>query len=965
MASTIKERLAEVRLNPALVQQTVLDDLSSQLDEDGFQVPDATNPFVYLMELGTIQMSLGITEGYTLLRKNYPRMSLTTEDLYLHMSDVDYVDRFASPSETTFEFILSLSEIKAKALPVGDTGISKLTIPRYTTATAGDLTFTMQYPIDIKVMRHGGLQIGYDTSITSPISTLTTNIVDWEMIMLRDGKFVKLSVPMQQFSIDSHSLSLSAADIVNTSFGFSDQFFYCRVFHKASSSSDWEEIATTHSDQNFNPLVKTALLQVNGSNLTVRIPVVYNKNETMSTGNLRVDIYTTKGPITSDLGGLASDQFSYKLLDLNETNTYSAPLQSFSAFSVIARGTVDGGANQKTFEELREQVIQNTLGSNDIPISTPQLGSHLKNKGFNVVTNIDNITNRQFLATRSVPEPANGMISGGIGIASLVLRSSYEDLVRHTGTYYNGNRLTLTPSTLYEYRDGKASIVADNTRKELLAQSPDTIVREVNAKRYLYSPFYTVLDISDSGFDVRKYDLNKPVVNFKSLVGVNDTSMMQANITSYNIEKTTDGYLISFVVTGDDAFNALPEDNLVVQLSYKPQKENSWAACNATFVQNSQNERVYKAEIKTNYDINSSHGLKTTNLSIGSRSMFNFSMDLETDIDITFIATNQDMLGYVVDDIDEMIQSHLIDSNTGMMCISRERLQVTFGHNLEALWGPHRTITSEEDYERATEDEPYVYTENVYKRDEKGQYVYEVKDGKVVFTLLHAKGDVKTDGAGNTVYRYRKGDFKRDPDGNLVLKNARSLVREFTMFFVDGMFYFVTDVEAVSYRTEACSLIVDWIEELESLKGRLLDQSKIYLYPTRTFGNVSVMVRDGQSISIPMGQSFTVNYYVTDVAYRNNEFREAVIKATHNIIASCLSKSTVSHSDIISTLQSYSSDGIISFDITGLGGAYNLTTVSTTDDGSRLSLARRLAIRSNNTITIEDAVDINFIRHSL
>lgn len=967
--SDLKDRLHEVRLNPSLMQQLSQDMLEEQLDRDQYDIPDPTNPFVFLMENNAVNTAMGISEQESVLSRIYPSMSGTFEHLYLHMSDRNYVGRFSSPAEAVFDFYLALEEIKAKAVPTNVNGVRKLVIPRFTKVSIAGTTYTMQYPIEIRVPRHGGLLVTYDLKKGSPVKEMTTNQVDWEVLNLAGMKCVKLSVPMQQFNIDSYYPEVDVSKGVNIDYSFTDQFYHCRVYSKSGTNTEWTEIKTTHTDQVFDSYKPTVLLQVREGVLNLKLPTVYIEGPARIDGSLRVDIYTTKGKISTDLGSYTPENFVYDLRDVNrELDKYSLPLASSEYLQVISTSMVDGGSNGKSFIQLREEVMNNSLGANDIPVSLPQLGTHLNTLGFSVVKSVDNISSQQFLATRQLPRPTNNTLSSGMGTVMTTLRYTLKDLTKYQNVIDNGERITLSPKVLYELRNGITHLVPKSEIDHLRSLNPDALAREVNTRRYLYSPFYYVIDTENNGFQFRAYSLDDPKVKHKTLVEDNETTNIQSRVTAYTVGKIDDGYRVSIGIDDQEgALEEIGEHNVVVQVSYNPRKEHNWCAKNATYIgRDKDGTMMYQVDIITNYDIGSHDELRTLGFSMYSADQDRYGIQLEDDLDITLIVLNQDVSDYRPGDIDHMVQPHLFSSEGGYKCVTRERLRLVLGKSLSSLWRPHRTVVTERDYLRYEEDVPYTFDHDVYEVDKNGDVIFDEKDGNLTNRVLHRKGDLKLNSEGKPVIRFRKGDVRYDVNGLPLMRHDRERLLEMTILLSDGVFFFVTDEEALNYRRYSVSSMTAWVDELKTLDGRLLDDNtRVFLHPTQTIGNTHAIIIDGQSTVVPIDQALTVNYYVTDNASRNSDFRDAISASTRQAVADCLGKQTASISDITSTLRSMVGDDVIALDVMGLGGSLNVSTITMTDDAARLAMGKRLVVRSNRTLAVEDAIDINYIRHSL
>ena len=71
-------------------------------------------------------------------------------------------------------------EIKQKAVKEpGTGGTRRLTIPAFTKVTVSDTQLTLLYPIDIRIMPHGGYNITFNTSAISPLARVENNMLEW------------------------------------------------------------------------------------------------------------------------------------------------------------------------------------------------------------------------------------------------------------------------------------------------------------------------------------------------------------------------------------------------------------------------------------------------------------------------------------------------------------------------------------------------------------------------------------------------------------------------------------------------------------------------------------------------------------------------------------------------------------------------------------------------------------------
>ncbi|MGK7530338.1 hypothetical protein, partial [Salmonella enterica] len=95
-----------------------------------------------------------------------------------------------------------------------------------------------------------------------------------------------------------------------------NKFFYARVWNKPSNSNTWTEIHHTHSRDVYDPNTPTALIQVVNQSIRCTIPSIYMAKNLVS-GEIRMDVYTTIGPLDLDVSAFPADEYTFSLRDLN------------------------------------------------------------------------------------------------------------------------------------------------------------------------------------------------------------------------------------------------------------------------------------------------------------------------------------------------------------------------------------------------------------------------------------------------------------------------------------------------------------------------------------------------------------------------------------------------------------------------------------------------------------------------
>lgn len=964
----LKEQVEKYKNNPYSIKRTMLDTLV-EIRNGEIDIVDATSPFVFCLESSAVLTASAISEADLLNRKQYAFSAVTPEDLYPHMSDKDYEDRFAIPSECRFLILMDEAELLSKLVVDSVDGIRKVVIPRNTYITVSDTVFSLQYPIEIRQMNHGGLQIVYDVSEQSPLNILNTNVLPWSRITSDTGEnYIAFEIITHQFNIITklNPINLSTAFVVNID--LDQKYYYCRVWVD-NADGTFTEINTTHTDDVYDPYKPTAVLKVTSNRLSVKIPQVYI-NTGLINKSLRIDAYQTKGPININLGNFSDNQFKleFKAINPAEENEFVAPLRSMKNIRVMSKYIAQGGKDEMSFSELREKVIKNAIGAPSLPITNVQIENALDRRGYKVVKNIDTITNRVFLATRSMPIPSNTQLitaaSAGIGLLS----TKMEDIINYDTVYDNGSSVTILPTTIYRLVSGKLQIVPKSEIDLIDALPVDQKAQVISTGNYFYSPFYYVLDTTQNEFDVRGYDLDDPYIENRSFVSENDTTLLQVSTATNKIEKIENGYKITISTTSSEAYKELEDENVYCVLAVKPYVGNDYAYVFGELIgYTDKDERVFEFVITTNYNVSSK-----SKLTVDSFKMFNQnSREIEIDLDSTFeiIHCTSEFIGnqWQPNNVDlDILSGTSFELPNTIKAITHERLKIHFGDYLDYLWSKARSVISELDYQKWEVDVPATYENDVFERDPVTGVAFTIVNGNLEFNVLHNAGDPVLDSEGNQIYKHRVGDIKLDNYGRPLIASQRKLLRQLDIMLVEGSYYFATDVVAQNYRKELVRNVVSWlVGDLPNMGKNLLEKTAIYYYPTTTIGPVKTLVDGGLVKTIDAGQSLTVRLHVRQTVINDLSLRDKLRSRTIKIINDVLQKSVVSKSEIIELLKKDYRDDVISFSFSGLGGVEDYDVVTMLDDSSRLSIKKKLVSRTDSTLILEEDVRVEFVIHQL
>ncbi len=969
--SDVIATLEKYKFNPVAVQKVALDVLQ-QVRNNDINIVDATNPYVHCLETTAFNCAAFMVQNEATTRRLYPAAAITMEDLYLHMSDKDYVNQHATPSKATFKVLLNKSELLNKMILDINTGVKKIRIPRNSVFYASNIPFSLQYPIDIKQPAHGGIQISYVVDKVSPLKTLSTNAIDWIELRNPDGiSFIQFEVEVDQFFVEQRTNDVSTASGFTTDIPLTDAFYHVRCYVQ-NSDNTYKEILVTHTAQVYDPFVVTAVIKVFETSIQVTIPSIYTTTG-MITGKLRLDVYQTKGVLNVALGSYRAEDFTadWINLDENDDNEYTTPISNFRSLVIYSTSDVNGGSLASTFLELKNKVIRNTTSSTNLPITNVQLEDSLLDYGYEIIKNIDTITNRIYLASKALPKPIDNTNFTSASAAISKVQLTLKEASGIYGAYDNGKRITLSSKTLYQNRNG---ITRPLTSLEFNVLNNLPILQkcvDVTNGNYFYSPFTYVLDATQEAFETRAYFIDNPSIKTKSFINENATAGFQVSVdSSYSVSKNDNGYVIDIVTKSSDNFKALDDSNIQVILAFYPYNQSDRVYVPGVLKgKTSANERLYSFDLNTNYDIDLNNQLVITNVS-GASSAVDVRGPLDINYDIFFCTTAPKINTWVYSSLDDEII--LFDLPEGSYAITNERINVVLGYRLDGLWTQSRSGATAAPYQVYSTNIPAYYKKDVYLVDPDTGSAFTVNaQGNLVYNILHRRGDPVLNSNSEQVYEHLAGEIIYNEYGEplLVPGYERDLLRFIDILTVEAAYYFAIPQDynsTTNYRTIISKSLNSWIiEDIPAFNEKLLDKTEIYFYPKVAIGDIEILTNTNEVTTISASQSFKVILLVQPAVYDDSTLLQALRNTTIRTIDSSLQNMTVSISSMEKDLLQAYADDVISVELTGLGGTDTHNTFTVINNSNRCSIRKRLSTLPNNSLVVEDDVTIEFVKHGL
>lgn len=976
---TIKELIENVErviYSPASIQRAVYTHLE-EISEGEATIVDVSNPFVALIGSCAAMTTAAVNKMSAEHRRQYEKASTTMADLYDHISDKDISEIYARPSQITIELSFAFAELESKLVYDATLGIRKLTIPRNTTFKVASIPFSLQYPVEIRKMEHGGLTIVHDTEIESPLKKLTSNVIPWGKFEYNNasGEWLTMKLEVDQFDIVSKTGSIVQSQLFAADVAISDQFYTARVF--VNSGNGFKEIPVVLSARVVDLAEPCAVATVYENLIRFSIPQIFTHNGQLS-GNVRIDVYQTKGDIDIDLSTYPVSEFqaNWLALDPAERTVYTAPFSTMESVAIASSSRTRNGRVALPVDDVRKRIFANSIGTRNIPITPSQIGVALEDRGYSIIRNIDVVTDRIFLATRELEAPKasdystlleltiNPRASSGIAANIGTLITKLSTIVDKSGVINNGDRVTITPDALFVVDGDQIEHLTQAEVTQLKALSTDLMALELNNRSYRYTPFYYTLDCSTSDFDLRAYYMSEPKITEKVFINENASTLLQVGIDIVDLQKTETGYSLLLRTVSSDAVKQLLDNELICQLATTPAKERDRAYINgALFRVEDDGERVYEFNLTTQYDFDRDGNLIFDGFYMYEEQPVKIGVPLDATFDVFFITTS---------DVGEQFRYSGIDSAIGSVIlppvkygVNHEQLLFNFGMSMDALWKRARSYVDESMYQRYTEDIPARYEEAVYDRDPVSGLTFNIVNGAVVYRdLLHEVNDIMEDELGNTIYLHRAGDIVL-VNGEPVLVSERVVSRYLDLLLLDGLYYFVTDNSILNYRNNAHRSLATWIDnDLEELTKQALDKTNIFYYPKAMIGTIEAIVNDNRRVNIQAEQSLILDLHVSESVNRNDALKNSLVSKSTSVLKTALKKTQIAISDIVAELKAIYGNDVIDVRISGLGGSSDFSAVTIVNDETRLSLKKKIVILADGSTTVVDDVTFNWIRHT-
>lgn len=911
------------------------------------EVTDPSNPFTYLLETNCLNTAFAVQEYALLTRKLYPRLANNEEDLYLHMSDKDYLGRFSEPAYANVLFNILFNDFTSKATydPIQKEYVLKL--PRHLRVNVDKYIFTLPSAVIIRLTENGVIDVKFENQDFNNIFPVNTNYINFNIFKVnQEETYLTFQLKMPEVDIESVEIPIEKHKLFQNTITYnpSRKFYYFRAFY--FDKGKWNEMLVTHTDQVYDINTPTCIVKVlsNENSVSYYIPPVYIGTDSAGS-KIKFLIYTTNGDISVNFNDYKIADFS---TDYNsvfpdvELDNYTQPLQLISKVVYIKDEVVDGKAGI-SFTELKKNVINNSIGDRALPITNKQLEYTSLQNNFKLIKDVDVVTNRIFLLECPIPNATTRYPISKYNLDIIEYKTTIGDLLASkNGVRSISNEVTIIPEgTIFKVTEDGLYLLDTLEHRQLTSLSGIDLTVEVNDNKYVSTFYHYILDTSNNDTQLRAYDLSNPIIKQINFNEFNPTARIGINTTNINVYRSSKGFTIDVLSNMKLYVDTINQTNVKPYIVYRDNEDAKFYLEGRLYTTINENP-VYRFELSSDYYVDRDNRIHVSNFRDTNNSLANISLSLDSSLELIYVS-NTVPVNYTSSGLDNYIYNSYL--SVGNCAVTLEEVKVKFGDRLDMLYSQVHTSTGKYDFQYYMEDVPMRYTSTVYNTQNE---------------IVHMVNDVVYDSEGNIVYAHRKGEVMQDANGNPIPVGELEINRYLNLLFVDYKAVLTTVSINVEYRDYLKKYLTEKIvENANVVQKQLLDNSKAYVVLPKNIGSINVKTPTRETFINSM-QSFSVNVYVNSRVYNDIETRNSIEYTVISEIDQYLYERTLlSKTELLNALYEKLKEFVNSVSLdrfTELNEEY----LEILNSNARISLNKVLSVDSSG-YDIRDDVNVNFI----
>lgn len=918
--------------------QVSLNRLTDMLDGQ-VEITEPSNPFTYLVETSSLNTAAAIQEFVLQSRKRYPRLANTEEDLYLHMSDFDFLGRFSEPSTAKVLFNIMFNDFKTKAVYDPDTKDYVLKLPRHLKIKVADYVFTLTSAIIIRLTETNVVDIKFENQDFNNIFPIATNHINFVQRQLNQSDtYLSFLLPLPEVDIETANVAIDPSSVVRDYIVYNPkrQFYYFRAFYYKDSV--WSEMTVTHTNDVYDVNTPTCIIKVlqNTNRIEYHIPSVYINSQMVST-KVRFLVYTTMGKISVNFSDFQMADFTTEYGDVfpeTELDNFTKPIQTIPKV-IYTTDSVEGGKNGLSFEQLKQNVIDNSVGDRKLPITSKQLEFSTGQKNLKIIKDVDVVTNRILKLETEVPTPLTRYPVTKFNLDILEYVSTVAKLRSGNSVTSFGEDVTVIPQgTVFRLNDGLLTHIDDQEYQRLVTASGANLISLVNENTYLSVFYHYVLDTSGNKSVLKAFDLTLPQVSLVSFKQFNATARIGINTTSINLYKSPSGYTLDVLANLKKYTETITEANIHPYLVYKDISGAKFYLEGNLFTTLS-NSPVYRFNINTDYHIDSENKIYVSNFRDSNGATTNLAINLDCQLEIIYLS-DVTPFSYALSDMDSYVHTSFL---AGMyIAVTLEDVNLIFGKYLETLYSPTHTSTSVYQYLTYTADQPLRYSQIVYDSNN---------------AIIHMPGDIVLDDQNQPVIQHHKGDVvltNGEPTPITTLDKERYV----NFVFIDYRATIATPTTSKEHNKQIRNHITDiCTTEAVEVEKELLDNTEAYVVIPKTVGQLRIKTPT-KVMSVLSMQPFAFDVFVNYDVYNTSSVRDNISYTIIKTLDDYLYANTIiKKSELLKLLYDKLKEFVVTISVSKFTDM-NEEYMEVIDTNSRISINKVLAMEADGYNLTED-----------
>jgi len=927
--------------DPNIIQIKSLKLLQAQLNGE-CNIPDATNPFIFLMENNAMVTSAAVHETAVNFRRTYPELATSKTDLYGHINTNEVNNIFAGPSKAMFNIYLGADEIMKFGKITGT--FSSIIVPKFSNITVDEITFTLLNDLQIYLYSNGKTFAKY-TYNNIEIGVNTDNILKSTLVSDKNGKkWLMVELEIQQLKRYTFRETLMNSVPFNTTFNLGDdeRFTYIETRSLNKQTSEVIRLHTTFSQFVYNPDVPTMIIKPDNNKINLELPVTYTLNKLISSF-IDVELFTTLGKRIIPLNKYDTLDYVFKVVLPNTTDESIIGINNIP-IKVNSNSYTYGGQDEITFKSLKNKVMNYATGDNNLPITTHEIKSRVEEYGYKFKRINTSILKSEVLITKDIGaldydlKTNLTLISGDITIKPADVTSSKIHIISST-------KLSIEPFQLFKNVNG-TTIPLNDVERIKVTEDAKSNISEYNKQKIYFNLYKYVLDYS-SLVNVRVYDVNQPTLNNATTLYNSSELYTPFVITKRNLVNVGGNYKIIYNIVPNSEIDKLDLDKLFVQL-YIPLGTNEKIYFKGTF-HRTETDLVMTINLKLSYYIDKDN---KTMISTDVGVIRNAYIDIIAQGNITIYSVDQAMVTSSNINPPEVV----IDEST--FVVYSEHFNLTFAKSLEHLFVSYALEYTDRKFKTYDKDVYKTYDADVYETDETGTIkITKTNDNDVIFNILHKKGDVMMY-SDKPIIVHKKGDIMLDSDMMPIVDHILGISHKLNILLMEDHFLRTTNDIYKRYRIDYFIRLTDIItKELEPIDKELLDNTAIKFSPNVSLSDVYIET-NGEIKSYTNQISPTINIYLGNET--SLEVTDELGKRLYNYLQSRLYENVTIRS-IEDGLTKLIDTDILTIKLTDVTPDNNLNILNYTMESSKFIINKTLTFLEDSTLIVKPELKINLI----